>query len=345
MKFNEFMSDLKKGKPKQVYLLAGAESYFIDRAREKLLSLLFEDKAARRDGLTVLDCDNKIDISEIIAVLDTAPLFVEKNVVLIKNATLFKSRSSDDADKSDAKAEQLIKVLSNMIETNYAIFMTNDTPDKRKKLYKTITKIGGVLEAEQLKSYQLEPWLNDKLKSLKMTMDTDARQYFTETAAMMPEISLGLLDNELDKVALYVKGDRIKRKELQNVLADLPEISNFALIDAIGAKDLQKAMRLLELQNDDVKNVMITMALLVRQVRMLMRAKHFMSKGVYGKALGEPLGMNPFIAQKTGEAAKKFTAPVLEEALLELAAADYGLKTGTAGAEVLEHAVMKLIRS
>ena len=345
MKFKEFMADVKKGNLKHVYLLAGAESYFIDRAREKILSLLFESKEARRDGLTILDCDNKIDISEIINVIDTAPLFVDKNVVLIKNSMLFKSRGSEDDDKSDKKTARLIDVLSNMLETNYAIFTTNDTPDKRKKLYKSFLKLGGVLEADQLKAYQLEPWLNDKLKSLKMTMDYDARQYFNETVSMMPEVSLGLLDNELDKVALYVKSDRITKKELQNVLADLPEISNFALIDAISARDLKKSMRLLELQNDDVKNVMITMALLVRQVRMLLRAKHFMRRGLSGKALAEPLGLNPFIAQKTGDAAKKFTAAALEDALLELAEADFGLKTGTAGAEAIEHAVMKLLMS
>ena len=272
-------------------------------------------------------------------------MFADINVVLVKNATMFKGKASDEEKSNDKQSERLIEVLNNMLETNYVIFTSRDAPDKRKKLYKAVDKAGAVLEAEPLRSYQLDEWLNDKLRSLKMTMDPDARRYFNETAALMPEVSLGLLDNELDKVALYVRSNRITCAELEKVLASLPEISNFALIDAINEKNFSKSMRLFAMQNADAKNVMITMALMVRQVRMLLRAKYLMSKGVKGKALGEPLGLNPFIAQKTGEAAKKFSQAALETALIDLSNADYGLKTGTAGSEVLERAMMKLLLS
>ena len=344
MKFKDFLSALKI-EIKHVYLLAGAENYYIDRAREAILSRLFASKSARNEGLTTLDCDNKIDLSEIINAIETAPLFSDVNVVLVKNATLFKGKAGDEEKSSDKQLERLSDVLKNMLETNYVIFTTNDAPDKRKKLYKTIDKLGTVLEAEPLRSYQLEEWLTDKLRSLNMTMDADARRYFNETAALMPEVSLGLLDNELDKVSLYVRSNRITRGELERVLASLPEISNFALIDAISDKNFGKAMRLFAMQNDDVKNLMITMALLVRQVRMLLRAKILMERGVKGKALAEPLGLNPFIAQKTGDASKKFSREALETAMIDLAEADYGLKTGRAGAELIERAMMRLLLS
>ncbi len=338
------MSAVNKKNLRHVYLLAGAESYYIDRAREKILSLLFDDRSARNDGLTILDCDNKIDLSEIINVIDSAPLFVDKNVVLVKNVKFFKSKTGEDKS-ADAKLDRLSAVLTSMLETNYVIFTTLDAPDKRKKLYKTIDKVGGVLEAEPLKSWQLDPWLDDKLRALKLTMDADARKYFLETVALMPEISLGLLDNELDKAALFIRGDRITRADLQKVLASLPEISNFALPEAVSAKNLGKSMQILSMQHDDAKSLIGLLALLTRQIRLLLLAKHFMRQGVSGKALGEPLGQHPFIAQKTGESARKFSEEALAEALIDLSEADFGLKTGTAGAELIERAIMRLILS
>lgn len=338
------MSAVNKKNLKHVYLLAGAESYFIDRAREKILSLLFDERSARSDGLTILDCDNKIDLSEIINVIDTAPLFVDKNVVLVKNAKFFKAKTGDDKS-GDAKLDRLSTVLSSMLETNFVIFTSSEAPDKRKKLYKVIDKVGGVLEAEPLKSWQLDGWLDGKLRALKLSMDADARQYLTETVALMPEISLGLLDNELDKAALFVRGDRITRAELQKVLASLPEISNFALVDAVSDKNLVKSMNLLKVQTEDARNVISVLMLLVRQVRLMLRAKHFMRQGVSGKALGEPLGLHPFVAQKTGEASRKFSEAALETALIDLSEADFGLKTGTAGAELIELAMMRLLLS
>ena len=66
------------------------------------------------------------------------------------------------------------------------------------------------------------------------------------------------------------------------------------------------------------------------------------ARGVRGKALGQPLDLNPFIAEKLGQAAQGFDETTLRAAFLELADADYLLKTGQAGPELLEHAVITL---
>ena len=67
-----------------------------------------------------------------------------------------------------------------------------------------------------------------------------------------------------------------------------------------------------------------------------------MARGVHGKALGQPLELNPYVAEKLGRAAQTFDEDTLRAAFLELADADYLLKTGQAGPELLEHAVILL---
>ena len=51
---------------------------------------------------------------------------------------------------------------------------------------------------------------------------------------------------------------------------------------------------------------------------------------------------NPFMAEKLGRASQSFSEAVLKQATLDLADADYYLKTGQAGAEVLENVVICL---
>ena len=144
---------------KHVYLLSGAESYYIDRGVEDILGKLFKKNEERNEGLIKIDCDKKVDINEIIAAIETAPFFAEKNVVLVKNTTLFKAKAttSDDESKSskrkDPTVERLINILSDMLETNYVIFTTSEPVDKRKSLYKAVNKVGIILEAEVLR-----PW-------------------------------------------------------------------------------------------------------------------------------------------------------------------------------------------
>ena len=346
MNYKDFVMSLKS--MKHVYLLSGAESYYIDRGVEDILSRLFKKNEDRSEGLVKIDCDKKADINEIIAAIETAPFFAEKNVVLVKNTTLFKAKAaaSDDESKSskrkDPTTERLINTLSDMLETNYVIFTTNETADKRKSLYKTVNKVGVILEAEALRPWQIDNWLNYTLKSLKKNMDAEARKYFIEIISMLPEISLNYLDNELKKTALYVEGVVITKKDLQTILAEPPEVSSFALIDAVTERNLQKAMYLLTVQVNEHKEAPL-IALLVRQVRLMMRAKYYMSQGVRGKALAAPLSLNPYIAQKTGEAAAKFSDKTLEEVFLMLADADYFFKSGKFGAEMLERIIIKLV--
>lgn len=330
MKFNEFMSALDGG-IKNVYLLCGAETFFIDKAREKILARLEIDKTTE---LVTFDCDAKPALGDLISAIDSAPFFAPKNVVLVKNAPFF---------NADKKIERLENILRDMQPTNYVIF-TAQAADKRRKLYKIISKVGAVLEAEPLRPWEIDDWLNGKLSSLGKTMRGSARQYFNERLGILPEISLWYLENELDKIALEVIGKEITAEDLRRNMLAPPEVSNFALTDAVDERKLQKALYLLKQQARTPPKIPLVTMLLVNHVRRLLRAKNFMAQGIMGRRLGEPLEMNPYIAQKLGETAKGYSEKLLEEAFVEFADADFKLKTGRAGVEVLERIIIKLCR-
>ena len=176
-------------------------------------------------------------------------------------------------------------------------------------------------------------------------MDRDAYAYFAGAVSMMQQISLSYLDKEFDKLALFSKAPRITKAELIAVFSGLPEVSVFALLDAISARDGKKALMLLHRQLADGTYFTVLLALLTRHVRQLWQAKVLMAKGVHGRALAKPLELNPFIAEKLGRAAAGFQEPVLKRAMLLLIDADYLLKTGQAGNELLEEAVITLCKN
>ena len=330
MKFKEFM-DALDGDIKNVYLLSGEETFFIDKAREKILARLGVDKATE---LITFDCDTKPATGDIISAIDSSPFFGTKNVVLVKNAPFF---------SADKNFERLENILRDMQPTNYVIFTTK-TADKRRKLYKIISRVGAILEANALRPWEVDEWLNEKLASLGKIMRGEARRHFNERLGILPEISLWYLENELNKVALNVTGEEITAADLRKNMLAPPEVSNFALTDAIDERKGKKAVYLLKMQARVPGKIPLVTTLLVNHVRRLMRAKFFMSQGITGRRLGEPLEMNPYIAQKLGETAKGYSEKLLEEVFVELADADFKLKTGLAGVEVLERILVKLCR-
>ena len=312
--------------------MCGEEKFFVDKARAKIFALLDVDP---KTELTTIDCDSKPAISAIANAIDSVPFFGDKTVVLVKNA--------DKLFGTDFKSPRLEGILGDMQRKNFVIF-TAKTADKRRKLYKAVTKVGAILDADPLRSWEVGDWLNAKLKSLGKTMTRDALQHFNERLGILPEISLWSLDNELDKVALNVPGRQITADDLRKNLLTPPEVSNFALTDAIDERKVKKALYLLKLQERFPAKLFMVLTLLVRHVRQLIRAKFFMARGIKGRKLGEPLEMNPYIAQKIGTKAETYPTKLLESVFIELAEADYNLKTGRSGAEVLERVIVKLCR-
>ena len=330
MKFKEFMTALD-GDIKNVYLLCGEEIFFIDKAREKILARLEVDKATE---LVTFDCDAKPALGDLISAIDSSPFFGSKNVVLVKNAPFF---------SAEKKIERLENILKDMQPTNFVIF-TARAADKRKRLYKIISQVGAILEADPLRSWEVDTWLDVKLKSLGKTMRGEARRFFNERIGILSEISLWYLENELDKVALNVTGKEITAEDLRRNMLAPPEVSNFALTDAVDERKPQKALYLLKQQARVPAKIPLVITLLVNHIRRLIRAKAFIAQGITGKRLGEPLEMNPYIAQKLGDTAKGYSEQILEEVFIELAEADFKLKTGRAGVEVLERIIFKLCK-
>lgn len=331
MKFNEFISALDGGL-KHAYLLCGEENYFVDKAREEIFARLDVDA---KSELMTFDGDAKPALSTIINAIDSTPFFGSRTVVLVKNA--------DKIFGGETKSSRLESVLRDMQPKNFVVF-TAKAVDKRRKFYKLVSQHGAVLDAEPLRPWEVTDWLNAKLKSLGKSMTRDARQHFNERLGILPKISLWDLDNELDKVALNVAGRQITADDLRRNLLAPAEVSNFALTDAIDDRKLTKALYLLRIQERFAANILSVTALLASHVRRLIRARFFMARGIKGRKLGEPLEMNPFIAQRVGAAAETYPTKLLEDVLVDIADADYKLKTGRGGVELLERIFVKLCR-
>lgn len=329
MNYKDFikMLDIKM---KHVYLLTGEETFYIDKARDKIFSKLQVEKS----DVVKIDCNEKIPLSEIVSTIDSAPFFNPKNVVLVKNAPFFSAES---------KSERLEKVLENMLDTNYVIF-TAKSADKRKKLYKIISKVGDILESEPLKSWQLDNWLDEKLKSIGKVITFDARRYFSERIGVLPEISIWYLENEFEKICLNVLGKEITLEDLQRNLLEMPEVSNFAITDTIDARKTKNALQILRTQMRNINNFVLVITVLSRHVRQMLLAKFYLKNKFHGNDLAQKLEIHPYIAKKFEKVAPTYPTKLLEEIFIEIADADFNFKIGRAGVESLERIVIKLCR-
>lgn len=351
MNYKDFIGRIRSNLP-HVFLLAGEERYYIDKSLEALLRVLFPDDD-RNNGLTKMA--NPVDIDELVNLIESVPFFAARNVIVADGTSLFSaSKRKDNAESEeekkkpsgkDKRLDALTEALSDMPNFSYVIFTMDEKPDKRKKLAKTVEKAGLVLDADPVKPWRIEQdWLRPKLRSIGRELADDAYAYFSYAVSMMKTIPLSFLNNEFDKIAALSSSNVITKDEIVESFADIPEVSLYAITDAIDAKDAKKAFTLLHRNLADGVYFTVVVSILARHVRQLMTARCLAADGVQGEALAKPLGLHPFIAKKLAEAASSFNDEQLEQALIELADADYAMKTGAGGNELLEHVLVVLCK-
>ena len=356
MDFNQFMGMLRREPLKHVYLLAGEEPYYIDRAREAILGRMFPDAETMESGLVSVPGDAAA--AELIGAIESVPFFSDRNVVLVEHTGLFqgkKKQEQDDNEEDDEGAEEapeekdpaldrLADLLLDMPEDSYVIFSADRAADRRKKLYKAAAKAGAVLEANPVRPWKINDWLQGKLQSIGRDMDREARDYFANAIGMMKNVPLRYLDREFDKLALYAEGRKITRRDLEAAFSDLPEVSLFALADAVSERSARKALTILGRQIRDGAYLPLILAILARHVRQLWQLKLLVQQGRSSAEIARRFKLNPYIAERLIKAARGFSEETLRDAFLELSDADFGLKTGRSGPERLEHAIIRLCR-
>ena len=339
MNYQDFMHRVQRNDIPHVVVLSGEERYFIDKALKYLCQKLSDGSP---DAIEKLPAS--IGEEELVNRLETVPFLMPKNVFVIEDAPFFsqKGKANSDESKDSGKFELLQEEISSMPEFSFVVFVVDGKMDKRKKLAKTAEKVGLVLEAEPIRPWNFDKWLQPKLRSINKVLDKDAYAYLTKAVSLLQNVPLSYLNSEFDKLTLFAEGQSTTKNEIVDVFSGLPDVSLFAITDAISAKDAKKALVVLHRQLKDGTYFAPILTLLDRHVRQLWQARILRAKGEQDKEIAKAIGLHPFVAKKIADAAQSFNDEQLKQALIHISDADYAMKTGNGGDEMLEGIVINL---
>ncbi len=338
MKYNEAMRQLQQKKLSPVYLIYGEETYLAEKFLKALLSLV----NPQNDTEAVQYFDTSSDVKTILQSLDSSPFFSEKNIIIANDLKIFHDKLSDK-DKRDE--QQFIDYIASVPEYSILIMQYHKNKiDKRRKLFKTIDRYGSIVECETLNYWNINDWLNSRLRELNLRFDREAYAYFIEAVKSMDKISLGFLDQELIKLTLYTDEKFISRQILEQVFSSIPEISAFRLWDSLCDKNISLALELYMIQQSSGIHPLRLLAFLVRQVRQIWQVKIYLNEGQNMKQIASTLKLHPFITEKIIKQTNNFSLAKIERTLQNLASADYKLKTGTDEPALIENILIEFCR-
>ncbi len=285
---------------------------------------------------------------ELINPINMLPLGGEKRLVVVNHAL--------EAFKDKADQEWLAGVLKSMPETT---ILTLVIPDSQK--YKN----GEMAWQEAGKSHWLRKalkesekpveWIEKPLPSLRempawiMNEALSQGAKFDNNAAVelanLAGNDLFLVRQEIGKALSYCgKDETITRDVVRLLCSKSREEDIFDMVDAAGQRDTKKALGMLRaLMQDQPIQYIFTM--LVRQARLLIKAREVIDEGGGEKDIITACGVAPFVAKKLTDQCRRFSMHELESIYHRLDCMDETSKTGTATLDVeLELLVAELSR-
>lgn len=232
-----------------VYLFYGEEEFIKKTYCEMLISKCVE-KDFEDFNFHKLD-GKKLSVDELCECVEALPMMTERTCTLIADFSL-------DA-LSETDFNRIIDLLTDFPETAVLIFYVNDTfskskNEKHKKFTKIIEGVGSIVSFDKMGEPELEKILVTGASKRNATMSRQTAQYLIRYSGN----DLTALQNELDKLCLYVDGGEITTDTIDLISTKSFEATAFDLLKAILAKNADKSFSVISgLLTQGVKQEMI----------------------------------------------------------------------------------------
>jgi DNA polymerase-3 subunit delta len=323
-----------------VYLFYGEELYIRDQILNRFKELIPVE--VRDFNLDIVDA-RVTSVEAMLNMAVTLPFMAERRLVIVKNADYFKAKrkarkeNTEGKDTADAdmpeEAEKeektnniddsLLSYIGNPLVSTCLIFCANGI-DRKRKVFKAIEKNGQIVDFAPLKGRELNDWIDKKARNLGRII---------ESAAMAKLITalgnnLQQLNIELEKLACYTMTEKITVEDVDNMVSKTVELSIFDLVDAVGERNYQKAIKMAREMVFLGEPVIKILFMVARQARLLLKAKGLQVTGLNDRDVAAKMQIHPFVAQKCIKQARNFTLPELKAAMEKTLNTDYDIKSG-----------------
>lgn len=329
-----------------VYLFYGSERFLLQAALQELIAAVAPGD--NPFNLTRLNGEN-ISVAEILTHANTLPFFTERKLVIVDNCPQGWFANRKKAVESDAEAAEtaaepdlasLLAYLQNPAESTVLVFLAGESINKAKKLSKAAAKCGVVQEFAQLKGNNAMLWLDNLLSQKSCAMEPAAKQQLL----LYCDYDCTLINNELEKLSVYTAGQpKISRADVDAVVSSNATASIFNLIDYVATGNLSQSLRALEqvTLSEAPESVLPRLA---DHFQTLYIVREMQQQGYTVKEIMSASGKgHPFVIEKAGRQAVKYTERKLQKALETLLMADRKFKSGVSDImDAIETAIIQI---
>ena len=331
----EALDQAKRGKLLPVYVVAGEEQLLRDQVVAELRA------AALGSGVAAFNEDKftagETDVATVISAARTVPMMAPKRFVLLRSAERWEAGEGEGSP-----IDTLADYAAAPVDSSCLVVVAAKL-DGRRKLAQVARKQGFLVACEPLDARALAPWIVERCTAKGHAVDRDTAELLAAIAG--PELSP--LSDAIERLSLYVgPGAAIDEDAVGVCVARVRTADTWALVDAVGARDLARALRTLADAYDPRERGLPLLGALAWSIRQLARYQAAVESGATGDDAARRAGVfQPYRARELASKARAVSAKEVQRWMLVLAETDVALKSSRRPADaILEEMLTRLCR-
>ena len=323
--YENIMKDILSGNVKPVYLLMGAENYYIDKIADAVVEKTLSEE--ERDFNMHVFYGGDTDINNVINAAQSFPMGAARALVILKEAQELK------------ELENIAYYLQNpQPSTVLLIIYKNGVVDRRKKFVSLISSLGVVFESAKLSDNQLPGLIRTYAREKHVVIDEKSVSLIVESIGA----DLIRLYGELDKLFLALPdGVPITPELVEKNIGISKDFNFFEFQNALVEKNAVKAFQIVKYfdKNPKANPIQATLPMLFRFFSNLMMAYYAPQRSPAG--IGNYIGMRDWQVEKNiYPAMRVYSAKKVLDILSEIKCADEKSK-GVGGARITNGDILK----
>jgi DNA polymerase-3 subunit delta len=241
-------------------------------------------------------------------------LFKEKMFFVIKNIFNNKEFEKDFLESGErfSKSEDVFVVYY------------GDKVAKNNALYKFLIKNADCREFLPLEGMEVNRYVSQRFKERGFDVDS----FFVNSFVQYNGTDLWRIENEIDKICNFRKGEKIETSDIENLGDEQFETDIFKTIDAIARNDKKRALELTRKHIKDGADPIYLLSMITYQFRNILVARDLYDRGENSSVMQYTLKVHPFVAKKSFQLASQFSLIELKKIYSKIFRVDFSIKTG-----------------
>ena len=336
----EAIAQAKRGALLPVYVVVGEERFLRDQVVAAIRA------AALGGGIAAFNEDKlqagEADVDRVISAARTVPMMAPKRFVLVRGVERWDSArdadEGDDREERDEKSsgtsplDKLATYAASPVDST-AMVLVAEKIDGRRKLVALAKKQGFLVTCETLDARALPGWILDRARLKGHAMEPDVAELLAAIAG--PE--LAYVNDALERLSLYAgEGKPIDEEAVADCVARVRTADTWALVDAVGRRDLGEGMRILADVYDPRDRGLPLLGALAWSIRQLAKYQAATAGGASPDEAARKAGVfQPFRARELATKGRGFRPKEVERGLLVLGETDVALKSSRRPADAI----------